>query len=121
MHTLSIFPSILTFSLVGPLIIRITASLYVFYLGKQRYKNELKWTSIFYFAAALCVFVGLFTQIAVLVAMCVVKFDFYLRFWKTRKTVPVSKETYFLYFLTQTILLSLLFTGPGFLAFDFPL
>jgi uncharacterized membrane protein YphA (DoxX/SURF4 family) len=121
MHPLSLFPSLLTFGLLSPFLIRVVAGLYVLYLGKKRYAGAYKWTSILYVLAGIGVFLGFYTQAAAILAMCVVKFDFYLRYWKDRKTVPISKDTYFTYFLVQFIFLSLLFTGPGFLAFDLPL
>lgn len=121
MHTLTIFPSLLTFGLISPFILRLAVALFVFSLGKNRYKKEYKWSSVFYIASAVLVFIGLYTQIAVLIAIVVLKFDFYLEYWKNRTFTPISKETYFLYSLAIIILLSLLFTGPGFLAFDLPL
>lgn len=121
MHTLSIFPSLLTFALLSPFITRVMAALFVLYLGKKRYNKEYKWISFIYIVSGALVFIGLWTQVAAIVAIAVLKWDFYVDFYRNRNVTLPAKETYFLYALAIFILLSLLFTGPGFFAFDLPL
>lgn len=119
MQTLSIFPSLLTFGLLAPFIIRIALGLFVIYLGKKRYNKEFSWASIFYIVSGALVFLGLYTQVTVLIAVAVLKLDFYLDHYKGGIPVPEDKKIY--YGIIILSLLSLLFTGPGFLAFDLPL
>lgn len=71
--------------------------------------------------SALLVFLGLYTQIAVVLGVATLKFDFYFDYWKNRNTVPVPMEKYFLYALAGVILLTLIVTGPGAFAMDLPL
>ncbi len=117
MHTLSIFPGLLDFQLVAPIILRLTVSVFILWLGKERLSKQMKNLSIFYFIAGALVFVGLYTQIAALLGIAVLKFDWYM----ARKFLPLSKTELFAYALAMMILLSLVFTGPGFFAFDLPL
>ena len=117
MHPLSIFPQLLTFGLIAPLLLRLGVGLFLVYLGKKRYQKIYNWSAIIYAISGILLIIGLYTQIAVLVSMLIIGFDFYM----DKKTAPISKDKIFLYVITGIILLSLLFTGPGFLAFDLPL
>lgn len=119
MHTLSLFPSLLTFGLFAPLVLRLAVSYFLFSLGNETYKKEglEKWYSIFYFITALFIFVGFYTQAFVLVGILVIKFDW----WTKKKISPISKEQMMLYVFAEVILLSLVVTGPGAFAIDLPL
>lgn len=121
MHPLQVFGRLLDFVLLAPFLIRIAASLFVLYLGRKRYKKQYSWLSIIYFLGGAFVFVGLYTQIAVLVAVLALVIEFYLEYWRNKGTAPISTETYFLYTLAIVVLLSLMVTGPGAFAFDLPL
>ena len=121
MHPLSIFPSLLTFGLISPLLLRLSVGLFILFLAKDRYKKTYKWSAVVYFLSGLMIILGLYTQIAVLFGAASLKFDFWVDYWRNRKTTPIKMEIYFLYGIAGIILLSLLFTGPGFLAFDLPL
>ncbi len=121
MLTLSIFPRFLDFGLFSPFIIRIVVAVFILHLGRKIYKGQFKWFSLPYFVAGIMIFVGLYTQVVALFGIALLKTDFYLDYWKNRATVPIQKVTYYLYFLATAVLLSLLFTGPGLFAFDYPL
>ncbi len=64
---------------------------------------------------------GLYTQITALAAIAILKLDFYWDYWTNRKTVPIPENQKILFGVFIVILISLLLTGPGFLAFDLPL
>ena len=121
MHPLTTFPGLLTFQLLAPFIIRVTAGLYVLWLGKNQLKKPMAWLSIFYFLPGIFVIVGLYTQIAALVAICVVKLDFWNRIWLKRHVTKPSPQEMWLYIIIALTLFTLLFTGPGLFAFDLPL
>lgn len=121
MHPLSIFPQLFTFEIFAPLLLRLVVGIFLVWLGMSRYKKDYKWSTVFYYISGSLVFLGLYTQPASILAIVVLKFDFYMDYWNNRKSTPVQAEKYFLYFMAGIILLSLLFTGPGAFAFDLPL
>ncbi|MFZ2621487.1 MAG: hypothetical protein WAX85_03000 [Minisyncoccia bacterium] len=121
MHPLSIFPRLLDFSLLAPTVLRVVVALFVIYLGLNRYKKEYNYASIVYIISGGLIILGLYIQIASIIAIAVLKFDFYVDFYIKRKTKPVEIDKYFLYGAMGVILLSLLVTGPGLFAFDLPL
>ena len=117
MHPLTIFPSLLTFGLIAPLVLRLTVGVLRLFAGFYRYKKEYKWISIFHFISSALLILGLFTQIAALAGIALLFFDYFME----KKSGTLSGEKTVLTVLMTAILLSLLFTGPGFLAFDLPL
>ena len=121
MHPLTTFPALLTYGLFAPSLLRLAVGVFILCLGLRRYKKPYQWTTIFYAISGILIVLGLYTQISAIVAIIVLKFDFYVDYYVNRKSTPVSKELYFLYALAGIILLSLLFTGPGLFAFDLPL
>lgn len=121
MHPLQVFGRLLDFIMLAPFVIRVVAAFFVLYLARRRSRKEFSWVSIIYIAGGAFVFVGLYTQIAVLVAILALKIEFYLEYWRNRALAPISTETYFLYTLAIVALLSLMVTGPGAFAFDLPL
>lgn len=121
MDTLSLFPGLLSFGFFAPLLLRIVVGLFVIHLGLKRYKNQYNWTSFLYVLSGVMLILGLYTQAFSIVGIGVLKFDFYFDFYKNRAITPISKEKYFLYVMAMIILLSLLLTGPGAIAFDLPL
>lgn len=118
---LTLFPQLLDFGFFAPLILRLVVSLFMLYLGYKRYGKQYKWTSILYLLSGSLVLLGVYTQLAAIIGIAMLKFDMYTNFWKNRNVAPVSVEKYFLYGIAIVILLSLLLTGPGALAFDLPL
>lgn len=121
MQTLTLFPQLLSFGFFAPLFLRVVASLYLIYLGKKRLNKQYKWTSVLYFISGLAIFLGVYTQIAVILGVLMFKFDFYFEHWTNRKNIPLNPEMFFTYFMAVLILLSLIVTGPGAFAFDLPL
>ena len=117
MHPLSTFPALLSWGLVAPLLLRLGVGVLRLFAGVERYKKEYSWLSIFYVGSSLLLTLGLYTQIASIVAILLIKFDFYME----RKAGRLSPEKNALTVLMVIILISLLFTGPGFWAFDLPL
>jgi len=117
MHTLSTFPQLLTFGLIAPLLLRLGVGLFLVYLAKERYNKIYKWSFVVYLISGILLILGLYTQIASIVSILVISFDFYT----DKDLTPFSTEKKILYIIMKVILLSLLFTGPGFLAFDLPL
>lgn len=110
---LSIFSSLLTYDLLAPLILRLAAAIGLGYHGYQvnhAPESSLRlrlagWSQII---AALLLLIGFWTQpVALLLAVLIVV-------WPD-KSVPRTQR-----WLMVAILLSLLFTGPGFLAIDLP-
>ena len=117
MHTLTIFPRLLDYVLLAPLLLRLSVGILRLFAGLERYKNKYKWLSVLYVASSVFLIIGLYTQISALVAIALIKFDFYLE----KKDGHLSREKTALTILMSIILISLLFTGPGAFAFDLPL
>ncbi len=117
MHPLSIFPSLLTFGLLAPFLLRVGVGLFIILFGWERFNKPYKLSSIIYFATGIMLMVGLYTQVVVIIGIILIKFDYFV----DRKFSPISKDKMIIYFLVAVILLSLLVTGPGLFAFDLPL
>ena len=117
MHPLTTFPALLSWGLIAPLLLRFSVGVLRLLASGERYKKEYSWLSIFYVVSSILLIIGLYTQIASLVAIALIKFDFYTE----KKAGTLSREKGALAVLMIVILISLLFTGPGFLAFDLPL
>lgn len=90
------------------------------YLGRMRWMKECKWLALVYLAVGLLIGMGLYTQISAIVGIVILYCEVWSK-WQHRKSEPVAIETYLLYKLCMLILITLLFTGPGFFAFDLPL
>lgn len=123
MHPLSVFPQLFYLGLVGPLLLRLGTGFFVLYLAKNRYQKVYKWSSVIYALSGLLLVLGLYTQPSAIVAILALIFDFYAEDKNTlsSQSGSMSKEKQILYLLAGMMLLSLLFTGPGFFAFDLPL
>ncbi len=122
MNPLTIFPQLLFLGPgISPLLLRIVVSIFIFYLAKQRKGKEFSWTFLVYSLVGGLLFLGIYAQVAAILGIILIKFDFYVDYWRNRKTNTISTEKYLLYFLAGVILMSLLFTGPGAFAFDRPL
>jgi len=117
MHPLSIFPQLLTFGLIAPLLLRLGVGLFLIYLGRERYKKVYNWSSVIYILSGILLILGLYTQITSIVSILVISFDYFT----DKGSASFSFEKKILFMIMKIILLSLLFTGPGFLAFDLPL
>lgn len=131
---LTYFPSLLTFSFFAPTLLRVTAAAIFFYLTYNHYKHRSRigqehfpvigrgewvaWVAILAeVAVGLGLLLGYSTQIASLVGMLLA---FKYGFWSGRypSFFILTRMSAFLLFM---LLLSLVFTGAGALAFDLPL
>jgi uncharacterized membrane protein YphA (DoxX/SURF4 family) len=75
------------------------------------------WLAIPQTLFGVMLFVGVYTQAVVLLALVSIK----LEWWTNRKISPTTSDKIMIYCLVGIILLSLLFTGPGAFAIDYPL
>ncbi len=117
MHILTVFPLLLNYGFFAPTILRIGIGGLRLLAGVDRSRKDYGWTGIFYIVSSIMIIVGLYTQIAAVVAILLIKFDY----WTERKAGPVPREKIALMVLMELILISLLLTGPGAFAFDYPL
>lgn len=120
MYQPAIFPHLLDYVLVAPLILRVFVALFIGSLVIDKFKKKFDIILIFYIATFVLLLLGLFTQIATILGILILKLDFYTKYWSKRASEDISRNTYFLYALAGAILISLLTTGPGFWAFDLP-
>ncbi len=130
------FPELLTFALLGPLILRALLGLIFIDLGLLKFRGEkeswyasfktlgLRPASLFVPLYALLqivggvfLVVGLWTQIAALAFVIFTGIELYIE-WQTRK---ILKRDIVFYILIFVISLSLLLTGAGAYAIDIPL
>ncbi len=120
---LSLFPSLLTYELLAPFILRLTLGIVLIHWGWKGVKlgrgNEkhLGLLGIIDTLAGLLLIAGFLTQFAALVSIIILG---------SRLIGKVINRAFFTdgvnyYFILFVIALSLLFTGPGFFAFDLPL
>ncbi len=118
MHTLSLFPSLLTFGLFAPLLLRLVVSYFLIINGRKNFVvNKKIWLAAPQIICGLMLFIGVYTQVVVLVALISIK----LEWWTSRKISPVTNDKMMVYWFTGIILLSLILTGPGAFAIDYPL
>lgn len=130
------FPELLSLGLLAPLILRVVVGgifLNTGYLKltkeKQRWavfmntirlkpaKQFVTALGIIEIVAGIMLILGLYTQYACLVLIVLVAKEWFVEY---REDVLVVRDIVF-YTLVGAILVSLLFTGAGFLAFDLPL
>lgn len=119
MHPLNTFPLLLDFGRLAPFILRITIGIFIIYLGRERQRRDSVLSYVYYLCGLFLVG-GYYTQLASIVGIAIIKFNFYIDHWINRKNKPVTTEHYFLYILTGMILISLIITGAGLWAFDMP-
>ena len=130
------FPELLTFSLLGPFILRLVIGVIFIDLGVLKLRGEKsRWLASFntlglrpadlfltlyafvQIIAGLFILVGLWTQIAAIVLVIFTAIEFYIE-WSAKE---ILKRSIVFYILLLAILLSLLLTGAGAYAFDLPL
>jgi uncharacterized membrane protein YphA (DoxX/SURF4 family) len=121
MQTLSLLPSLLTYEQVGPLIIRLVVGITLAYFGyeKTRKHGESSGSnSVTYgvveIVIALFLVVGLYTQIAALLNAVILV----IKLGAKAKDGKLLSDGINYYILLLAMAISLVFTGPGFLAFD---
>ncbi|MFH1402395.1 MAG: hypothetical protein ABIG87_02090 [Patescibacteria group bacterium] len=118
------FPDLLTFSFIAPLVLRAVVGAYFLkqawfeFKERKNRKNEiisgLKIVGLF---GGLCIIIGFYTQIASIVLLAVIIAEIILQS-KKKKLEEIKLD---FYILLIAILISIIFTGAGFLAIDLPL
>lgn len=130
MHTLSVFPTLLDYAQISPLILRVALGLIIGLMAHHSLRAKLGGAPLFSpatfrgeavvhlleFVAALLLVIGLFTQLAALAVIIFVT----LR-WNAAKKSFMSFDQQALFILMKVVALSLMFFGAGFFAFDLPL
>lgn len=128
---LSIFPDLLTYGLLAPVLIRLALGLYFLYFGyalisTREISRNKKVAKHFYvpslalgalsITGGVLVLVGFLTQAGALILALVSAYHIATPF-----SYGKIKDNRIVSLLLFTMALSLLFSGPGFLAFDLPL
>lgn len=133
---LSIFPFLLSYHLVAPLILRLTlGSIFVDFGWAKLHRQKTEKIAFFEniglkpgaayvwvialieIVVGLSMIAGFLTQIAALIAAIILAIAIFLK----RKHPLSFKSSLCLLIVCLVIALSLLLTGPGFMAFDLPL
>src|SRR3989344_193515 len=133
---LNVFPELLTYQLLAPLILRVALGLLFLSLGYlELTKEQRRWERIFEtihfkpsrfwvktfglveIVGGLLLIAGLLTQVAALVFTVISLAECYIEY----RAPVVLKRNIVFYGLILVISLSLLFTGAGFWALDLPL
>ncbi len=118
---LSLFPSLLTYQQIGPLLIRLVLGITLLFFGYKKLVNKgtssgsnAKGYGVIEIFISIFLIIGLFTQLAALLnaAILVIKLGFKARDGK----FLTDGINYYILLLIMAI--SLLFTGPGFFAYD---
>jgi len=123
---LSIFPSLFTFGLAGPTLLRIVAGLVIVYSGYQLYRSLPapkpilpQVIALFDILGGILLIIGLYTQPIALVLILVLLIQGFKAKTSRWAGAPIYNKR--VYLLLITVLLSIVVMGPGFLAFDLPL
>lgn len=114
------FPTLLTYNLIAPIIIRIVLGVVFFYIGYKRIKTkekELVLFGIITLILGILFIVGLLTQLAAIVASFILVVQLVHKM-KTRSFLTAGVNYYI---LLLAMSLSLIFSGAGMLALDWPL
>jgi uncharacterized membrane protein YphA (DoxX/SURF4 family) len=124
MYTLSLFPSLLSFGLLAPLLLRLTLGIVVFFWGYHGVKSagskddprKIAFNILDLIVGVLLI-VGLFTQLAALITAVILT----VKLVNKARAKALFTDGVNYYFILFVIALSLLFSGAGFLGFDLPL
>ena len=133
---LSLFPNLLTYEMFAPFLLRMVLGFIFITLGYLKLKKEKErwnllfetlrlkpayvWTKIFGYIeiiGGVALIVGIYTQLVAIIFACINLFEMYI---ENRESSLLKRDLAF-YLLLTTIAVSLIFTGPGFFAFDLPL
>ncbi|MES2471057.1 MAG: hypothetical protein V4526_02390 [Patescibacteria group bacterium] len=121
MHTLSIFPDLLTYASVGPLLLRLLLGGIAIYFGTRKVKFlQAKVSKNLGFAEIILgvlLVLGAFTQIAALL-LAIMLFIQLVDKARNKALLTAGVNYYLILFI---IAISLMFTGPGFFSIDLPL
>lgn len=131
---LSIFPDLLPYALVAPFVVRVGVALALFYFAFAHFSHTSwahavwkvfhaegfasRMSGFAYGASGAFIFIGFFTQAAVLIPIPFLLYDMYGALKGARAT---PAEHIVLRGLVIFALISLLFSGAGFFAIDLPL
>lgn len=119
MYPLNTFPRLLDYYRFSFFIVRVIVGLFIIALGKERQDKKSVLAYVYYVCGAT-ILAGYYTQVSAIVGIILLKFDFYVDYWRERENRPVPKHFYFLYAMAGLILVSLIFSGAGMWAFDMP-
>jgi uncharacterized membrane protein YphA (DoxX/SURF4 family) len=130
------FPELLSFSLLGPLVLRLVLGLIFVDLGVLKFKAERsRWISSFKalhlnpaeifvsgfglieVVGGFLLIIGAWTQIVALVFIVLVGLELYVEY----RDASILKRDFTFYLLVLAIAISLLLSGAGAYAFDIPL
>ena len=117
---LSLFPDFLTYGLIAPTLLRLTVAVIGLMTSWSLYRKGgvlHRITALVYTIFSLFLSIGLYTQLVSLLTICLIRYNY----WMEKKTTQPTSESMVLHIVLIVILISLLFTGPGFLAIDKPL
>ena len=118
----SVFPDLFVFQLLSPFILRLTLSVVVILWAIKDFKKKnpdikKRIITLIKAIAGLSVFLGLWMQVGALAIAIFLGFELFIKF--KNKALFTDGVNY--YFILFVIAISLLFSGPGILAFDLPL
>lgn len=118
---LSLFPSLLNYEYVAPLLLRLTLGAIFLFWSYRTYKDTTavrgKTLGALEFAVGFFLVIGLYAQLAALVASIIL----ILQLIKKHRTKSLFTDGVNYYFILFIISLSLLLIGPGVLSVDLPL
>ena len=122
MHTLSLFPYLLSWSQLSPVLIRLALGFIFIFWSYRGLRGKDVSTGMNAVAGIECVagvllIIGLWTQAAALVAAI----DLVIRLIERIRNKAFLTDGVNYYLLLLVMALSLMTTGPGFWAFDLPL
>lgn len=117
----SIFPSLLGFESFAPVLLRLVLGSIFIYWGYSNVKKRGDKNAIAIGCGEILVgvlfVIGLFTQLVALISLIV----FAVKIYKKISSKQFLTDGVNYYLILLIISLCLLFTGPGFIAFDLPL
>lgn len=117
----SIFPPLLAFSGLAPLLLRITLGLVMMFWAFSKFKKHgthgISAVSVIEALIGILLFVGYMTQIAAFISAIILG----ARLIKKIRDRAFLTDGVNYYFILFIIAICLIFTGAGFIAFDLPL
>lgn len=117
---LNMFPALITYNLLAPVIIRLVLGVVFGYIGHHRIKTKEKGLVLFgmiHVIIGILFFVGLMTQVAAIVASIILVVQ--LAHKVKSKAFLTDGVNYYILLLAMS--LSLIFSGSGLWALDWPL
>jgi uncharacterized membrane protein YphA (DoxX/SURF4 family) len=118
---LSLFPSLLSYSPLGPFLLRVVLAAILFYWAYGRFKGPrtriLISAGIVEAVTGFLLLIGLFTQLAALILIIVMT----VKLSQKIKTKAFFTDGVNYFFIVLVIAITVLFMGPGAFSFDLPL